>query len=303
MPSSSSSRATLGTVVALVAALAVPAAAQAAEAPAPATAARAAAAGATAAPSRSSVDETVVPRAGVTGFGGGTVYAPRGTGTARLGAVVITPGYLGSKSDMAWYARDLAAQGHVVFTIDTLAPDDYTDKRSAEMLAAVDYLTGSSSVSARVDPARIALIGYSMGGGGALQATESHPAIKAAVALMPFDLPADPASDATTRTYPGITSPTLIITGQRDQVATASTFGKPMYDALPASTPRQYVELAAANHSFGQKTRNITILRVVSDFLERYLDGDASYDSRIFPAPAVKGPLSASLSSPGTPAR
>ncbi len=110
------------------------------------------------------VDEVAVPRSDVSGFGGGVVFAPEVPAGTMLGAVVITPGFSDTHADMRWYGEALAAAGYVAFTIDTDGVLDRPGQREQETLAAVDYLTGSSAVSAEVDAARVAVLGYSWAG-------------------------------------------------------------------------------------------------------------------------------------------
>ncbi|WP_247650009.1 dienelactone hydrolase family protein [Clavibacter capsici] len=233
------------------------------------------------------VDEITVPRNDVSGFGGGTVFAPEVTAGTKLGAVIVTPGYSDTQADMRWYGTDLAAAGFVVFTIDTLHTQDRPQARADEMLAASDYLTGSSAVADEVDPDRVAVLGYSFGGGGALAAAEARHSLRAAIALMPFDVRVSYRADIT---------PSLIITGQSDHVAFPFLMGKRMYRSLPASTPRQYLELRGVGHAGGERTPNDTIRDAVITFLDRYLDDDDSATARICPAPAATGPISASMS-------
>ncbi|MFT2690181.1 acetylxylan esterase [Clavibacter zhangzhiyongii] len=228
-----------------------------------------------------------VPRNDVSGFGGGTIFAPEVAAGTKLGAVVVTPGYSDTLSDMRWYGTDLAAAGFVVFTIDTNDTQDPPQARADEMLAASDYLTGSSAVAGEVDPDRVAVLGYSMAGGGALAAAEARHALKAVVALMPFDVRVD---------YRAVTTPSLIITGQSDRIAVPFLMGKRMYRSLPATTPRQYLELRGVGHGGGERTPNDTIRDAVTAFLDRYLNDDRSAAARICPAPAATGPISASLS-------
>ncbi|AJW79243.1 lipase [Clavibacter michiganensis subsp. insidiosus] len=277
----------------LVATLAVPTAAQAAE-PVHHPVTRPAA---SSHHQPSDVDQIVVPATADPGFGGGTIYAPRDTGRKVLGSVVVTPGFHGRKSDMAAYGTELAAEGFVVFTIDTRDRADLPDQRATEMLAAADYLTGRSAVTGEVSPDRVALLGYSMGGGGTLQAAQRRPSIKAALTLMPYDYP--PAGDpkAVHPAYPELTVPTLIITGQEDATAIPAKFGKPAYDSIPAGTPKQYLQLTGLGHAAGMGKPVATIRAAITAFLERYLDGDTAAAKQICPAPKVGGPISASTSS------
>lgn len=299
-PPSVRSRSAAVAALALIAALAVPTAAQAATpvhhaATHPAVAAHHRQPSAAAA----AVDQTVVPATADPGFRGGTIFAPRGAGQEIRGSVVVTPGYGGKKSDMAVYGTELAAEGFVVFTIDTLAPHDRPGERATEMLAAADYLTTRSAVTSEVSPDRVALLGYSMGGGGALRAAQERPSIRAALTLMPYDSP--PAGDPTAvhPAYPRLTTPTLIITGQKDTTAVPARFGKPAYDSIPAGTPKEYIQLRGVGHAAGMGTPSATIRVAVTTFLTRYLDGDLASARSICPAPKVGGPVSASTSSCG----
>lgn len=229
------------------------------------------------------VDEVDVARGDVSGFGGGVVFAPEAPTGTTLGAVVITPGFRDTHADMRWYGEALADAGYVAFTIDTLGTLDRPGQRAQETLAAVDYLTGSSAVAGEVDPSRVAVLGYSMGGAGALRAAQARHDLKAVVAVEPFDIPAS---------YPSDTTPTLVITGQSDPVAIPFLMGKRMYRSIPAPTPKEYIELRGAGHTAGVRTPDDTIRDAATTFLDRYLDGDASVS--ICPAPAATGPISES---------
>ncbi|KDP89874.1 MULTISPECIES: alpha/beta hydrolase [Clavibacter] len=291
MPSALRSRPAAVAALALVATLAIPTAAQAAPAH------HAAAAHAAAhhhAPF--AVRATVVPKTAVKAFGGGVIYTPQDTGKAVLGAVVITPGFTDTNADEKATAELVASQGFVAFAIDTLDVYDLPDQRATEMLAAADYLTGTSAVKSEVSANDVALLGYSFGGGGTMQAAQSRPSIKAAVTLMPYDFPPADQPDAQYPAYPKLTVPTLVITGQKDEVAVPAEFGKPAYDSIPAGTPKQYLELKGLGHAAGEHVPVATIRTAVTAFLKRYLDGNSAYAKFICPAPKVGGPISASVS-------
>lgn len=243
------------------------------------------------------VRTSVVPKTAVTTFGGGVIYTPQDTGKAVLGAVVITPGFTNTNADEKELGELVASQGFVAFVIDTLDTGDLPDQRATEILAAADYLTGRSAVKSEVSAKDVGLIGYSFGGGGTMQAAQSRPSIKAAIGLMPFDFP--PASDPNAQypAYPAMKTPTLVITGQKDDVADPADFGKPAYDSIPAGTPKQYLELKGLGHYAGEHAPVAAIRTAVTAFLKRYLDGNSAYAKFICPAPKVGGPISASLSS------
>jgi dienelactone hydrolase len=243
------------------------------------------------------VRTTVVPKTAVKTFGGGVIYTPQDTGKPVLGAVVITPGFTDTNADEKEMAELVASQGFVAFAIDTLTTDDFPDQRATEILAAADYLTGQSAVKSEVSASDLAFLGYSFGGGGTFQAAQARPSVKAAIGLMPFDFPDANDPNAQYPAYPKLTTPSLIITGQKDDVADPKDHGLPMYASLPAGTPKQYLELKGLGHAAGEHVPVATIRNAVTAFLKRYLDGNSAYAKYICPAPKVAGPISASMSS------
>jgi dienelactone hydrolase len=155
------------------------------------------------------------------------------------------------------------------------------------MLAASDYLTASSTVSGEVDPDRVAVLGFSMGGGGAPAAAEARHTLKTVVALMPFDV---------RFSYAGGSTPTLIMTGRSDRLAFPLLVGKRMYQSAAGVHAPAVPQLTGADHFAGQRTPNDTIRDAVTAFLDRYLDGDESATARICPASAATSPISESMS-------
>jgi len=95
--------------------------------------------------------------------------------------VVVSHGYPGSRTFMTWLTENLASKGYVVAAID------HTDSvfgqqrafvstllnRAADQIFAIDTLTARSQdpgdfLHNVIDPSRVAVVGYSMGGYGAL---------------------------------------------------------------------------------------------------------------------------------------
>ena len=197
------------------------------------------------------VSQTSVSRYGVSGFGGGTIYYPTDQSQGRFGAVVVAPGYTARQSSMAWLGPRIASQGFVVFTIDTTTVYDQPSSRGNQLLAAADYLTQRSAVAGRTDAARVAVMGHSMGGGGTLEAAKDRPSLKAAIPLTPWN---------TDKTWPEISTPTLVIGAQSDTIAPVASHARPFYQTLPGFTPRTYLELRGASH-FAPNTSNTTIAK------------------------------------------
>jgi predicted dienelactone hydrolase len=222
------------------------------------------------------VSETSVSSLVVTGFGGGTIYYPTSTADGTFGAVAISPGYTGTQSSIAWLGPRLASQGFVVFTIDTNSTLDQPDSRGRQLLAALDYLTQRSSVRSRVDATRLGVMGHSMGGGGSLEAAKSRPSLQAAIPLTPWNLD---------KTWPEVSTPTLIVGADGDSVAPVSSHAEPFYNNLPSSTDRAYLELNNATH-FAPNTSNTTIAKYSVSWLKRFIDNDTRYEQFLCPLPS-----------------
>ncbi|GEA87619.1 alpha/beta hydrolase family protein [Cellulomonas cellasea] len=228
------------------------------------------------------VAQTSVSRYAVSGFAGGTIYYPTSTSDGTFGAVAVAPGYTATQSSLAWLGPRLASQGFVVFTIDTRSRYDQPSARGDQLLAALDYLTRTSEVRSRIDAGRLAVMGHSMGGGGALEAAKDNPALQAAIPLTPWN--AD-------KTWPEIQTPTLIIGAQNDSTASVTTHSERFYESLPATLDKAYLELRGASH-FAPNTSNTTIARQSIAWLKRYVDDDLRYAQFLCPAPTVSTAIS-----------
>lgn len=218
------------------------------------------------------------------GFGGGTIYYPTTTSEGRFGGVAIVPGFTESQSAISWYGPRLASQGFVVFTIDTNGIFDFPPARGDQLLAALTYLTTTSTVASRVDPNRLAVMGHSMGGGGALDAASKNKALKAAIPLAGWN---------TTTNWAANVTPTLVVACQNDAIAQVASHSKPFYDSI--TSEKAFLELAGADHSC-PNTANTTIAKYVISWLKRFVDGDARYTQFLCPPPAAGGTISRYLS-------
>ncbi|MER7231019.1 alpha/beta hydrolase [Streptomyces olivaceus] len=222
-----------------------------------------------------SVADTRVSSLAVTGFGGGTIYYPTSTADGTFGAVVISPGYTAYQSSIAWLGPRLASQGFVVFTIDTNTTLDQPDSRGRQLLAALDYLTGRSSVRERIDSSRLGVMGHSMGGGGSLEAAKSRSSLQAAIPLTPWNLD---------KTWPEVSTPTLVVGADGDTIAPVASHAEPFYSSLPSATDRAYLELNNATH-FSPNTSNTTIAKYSISWLKRFIDNDTRYEQFLCPLP------------------
>ena len=217
-----------------------------------------------------------VARSSVSGFGGGTISYPASTSAGTFGAVAISPGFTASQSSVAWYGPRLASQGFVVITIDTLSTLDQPDSRGTQLLAALDYLTRTSTVRTRIDSTRLGVMGHSMGGGGSLAAARTRPALQAAIPLAPYH---------STKNWSSNRVPTLIIGAESDTVAPVAAHSEPFYTSLPAASEKAYLELNNASHSAPTST-NVTVAKYSISWLKRFIDNDTRYEQFLCPAPS-----------------
>ncbi|MFI9008991.1 alpha/beta hydrolase family protein [Actinosynnema sp. NPDC053489] len=211
----------------------------------------------------------------VSGFGGGTIYYPTSTAEGTFGAVVISPGYTGTQSSISWLGPRLASQGFVVFTIDTITIYDQPDSRASQLLAALDYLTQSSSVRSRIDASRLGVMGHSMGGGGTLRAAEQRPSLQAAIPLTAWH---------TDKSWGSVRVPTLVVGAEDDTIAPVATHSEPFYTSLPSTLDKAYLELNGASH-FAPNSSNTTIAKYSIAWLKRFIDNDTRYEQFLCPAP------------------
>jgi predicted dienelactone hydrolase len=222
------------------------------------------------------VQSVIVPRQST--FGGGTIYYPTDTSQGTYGVLAVSPGFISPQSVIQWTGPRVASHGFVVITIDTLGLFDFPWSRAAQLKAALTYVTQSSpaAVRQRVDATRLAVSGHSMGGGGTLEAARDNPTYQAAVALQPWDI---------FQTWGGVRVPSMIIGAQNDAVAGVAGHSEPMYQQIPATTEKAYLEVAGADHFLGAAPNNPQAKLMVA-WLKRYVDNDTRYEQFICPPPS-----------------
>jgi triacylglycerol lipase len=205
----------------------------------------------------------------VAGFGGGTVYYPTTAGS--YAALALCPGFTATQSSIAWIGRRLATHGFVVITINTNSTFDQPPSRATQLMAALRYLTNSSSttVRSRIDANRLGVGGHSMGGGGTLMATRDNPSLKVGIPMTPW---------SSTKSFSTVRVPTIIFGGENDTVAPVSTHSIPFYTSLPSTLDKAYAELNGASH-FAPNSTNTPIGRYAVSWAKRFMDNDTRYDT------------------------
>lgn len=216
--------------------------------------------------------EVTVPRGN--GLGGGKIYYPTDTSKGTFGAIAIVPGYTATwAAEGAWMGHWLASFGFVVIGIDTINRNDGDTARGTQLLTALDYLTQRSSVRTRVDAKRLAVMGHSMGGGGAISAALRRPSLWAAIGLAPFSPSQRPSA---------MKVPTLLMAGQRDGTVTPSSVSN-LYNTIPGTTEKAYLELTGAGHGFPTSSNSVMTRKVIP-WMKIFIDRDARYSQFLCPS-------------------
>ncbi len=216
-------------------------------------------------------------------FGSAQVYYPTSAADGQFGVVVICPGFVSVWAQMAWLGPRLASQGFVVVGIDTVTPTDQPPQRGDELVAALAASKSLPQLQGIADFSRPALAGWSMGGGGALDAAKKGD-YKAVIPIAPFEF----------GNYATVTEPTLAITGQADVIAPPATMGKQFYNQVQA--PKGYLEIAGGSHFFTTSPNTEQAAAMIA-FLKRYVDDDTRYTQFLVPGPPAKGNISSYLTS------
>jgi len=149
-------------------------------------------------------------------------------------------------------------------------------------MAAVGVLRGEngrrgSPLFGKVDGDKMAIMGHSMGGGGALIAANEHSdELEAAILLAPWEPQAD---------LSGIRVPTLVMAGSADQIAEVDAHAWRHFNGIPESTTKVYMEVDGGDHYIADTTRGTdlpTVGRYAIAWLKLYLDGDEGYRDLIY---------------------
>ncbi len=214
-------------------------------------------------------------------FAGATIYYPLDA-PAPTGGVAISPGFTEEQRHIDWWGPRLASHGYAVLVLDTNEPEVRPDARADALIAAVRILKAEdnrdgSPLRGRIDVGKMAVMGHSMGGGGALIVANEHgDEIQAAIPFTPY---------GPERVFDRITVPTLIIAGSADRVTPVAEHSWPHFLSIPESTTKVYMEIDGGDHYIADSTRGTdlaTIGRYGIAWLKLYLDGDERYRGFIY---------------------
>ena len=214
----------------------------------------------------------------VTGFRDGPDYADATIwfpidAEPPFGGVAVVPGFSSTQATIASWGPFLASHGIVTITIGTNSPGDGPSARSRALLDAVETIRSEhtrtgSPLEGSIDVDRMGVMGWSMGGGGALIALDSHPEIRAGISLCGFS-PGASFSD--------IRSPILLFAASADPLAGGQSQG--FYASVPAGTPKMLLEVTPGSHAVANDPANLggEIGRYGLSWLKVFLERDERY--------------------------
>lgn len=214
-------------------------------------------------------------------FGAATIYYPVAA-PGPIGGVAIAPGYTEEQRHIEWWGPRLASHGYAVLVLDPNDRGELPDARAAALIGAVTLLRAEgrrqgSPLFGRIDADKMAVMGHSMGGGGALLAAKRHGnELRAAIPFTPWE----PETD-----LGDVAVPTLILAGAADRVANVEEHAWRHFSMIPASTPKVYLEIAGGSHYIADSTRGTdlaTVGRYAIAWLKLYVDRDERYRSFIY---------------------
>jgi dienelactone hydrolase len=227
------------------------------------------------APSGPFTVDTINVSSSVDGFGGGTIYYPTDT-TGMMGAISIVPGFVSPESRIAWWGPRLATHGFVVITITTNSSFDFPTSRGRQLGRALDHVislsdSSGSPISGMIDENRVAAMGWSMGGGGALTLAV-EPRLSAIIPLAPWY--------SGSNDFDEITAPTMIMGCEDDTTARVSSHSIPFYNTIASSVDKAYMEIADGGHrcANGGDSNDGLIGKYGVSWMKRFIDFDSRYD-------------------------
>jgi dienelactone hydrolase len=176
-----------------------------------------------------------------------TIYYPMDA-DPPFAAIVICPGWTAFQDSVAPWGPFLGSHGIVVMTIDTNTNLDTVDIRQGALMDALASLKAEqtragSPLEGKLHMNRFGLAGWSMGGGGTWLNANEHPELKSAMTLAGHNATAGGALGLT-----NITVPVLMLAGDADTAILGLAMSQPVYDVIPAATPKILFECAGATH-------------------------------------------------------
>jgi dienelactone hydrolase len=230
------------------------------------------------------VATSVVSSTAASGYGGGTIYYPTNTTEGPFAAIAVVPGYLSPQSSIQQWGPRLASWGFVAITIATNSTSDQPASRATQLVAALDQVVSYSNstthvIRGKVDPTRLGVAGWSMGGGGTLIALDRNPTkLKAGMGFAPWN---------SSTNFSGVNQPALLFACENDSTAPPASHAYPFYNSMPNTNDKAFAEVNGGSHSCANDPRNNSgrLGRYGVSWMKRFLDNDTRFTDFLCGAP------------------
>jgi hypothetical protein len=204
---------------------------------------------------------------------GTTIYYPNNA-TQPLPSIAIVPGYTIAPSSVANWGPFYASYGILSILIGKNSLFDFPEARALALLDALETIKQEnvravSPLVGLLNLNKLAVSGWSMGGGGAQRAALIDNSIAAVVALCPY----------LTRTQLNHQNFLLIFNGENEAVAIPSQHADIHYNTTPNTTDKLLFEIDNGDHSVGSSPTggNGAIVRIALSWLKLYLEDNNCY--------------------------
>ena len=214
-----------------------------------------------------------------TGYSSARVSYPCSLSAATYAATTLTGGYSNTKEQMYWLADHLSSHGYIVISMTPnniygTPPVWQTAHKAGISELKEEGARRNSPVYKKVATGKLSIMGFSMGGGGALlAAADLKKEIKTAIPLAPYLGFSSPD-------YASISAKTLIQAGADDSVSWPSVVAS-YYQSLPSNLTRALTTFRGAEHldwiNTGSATQHARFKTLITSWMKLYLDGDSEY--------------------------
>lgn len=214
-------------------------------------------------------------------YGGGTVFFPTDA-APPFSAFVMCPGFTARQSSIRDWGPFFASHGIVIMTIDTTSTTDPVAARDDQLLAALDDLRAESArraspLAGAIDPDRLGVAGWSMGGGGAWLAGRANPDLKSVITLAGHQRTAGGARAVAA----GLSVPTLMLAGSADTALLGGgNQSQDVFEVIGDDIPKMLYEVEGANHFVWgtPRTNGGAVGRYALSWQKLFLDGDERFE-------------------------
>ncbi|WP_437661210.1 dienelactone hydrolase family protein [Sorangium sp. So ce1182] len=210
-----------------------------------------------------------------------TIWYPTNAAPPFAGVAVV-PGFVSPQSSIAPWGPFLASHGIVTITIGTNSGLDQPSARSEALLDALETLRSEGDraggpLSGRIASDRLAVMGWSMGGGGTLITANAHPELRAAISLCGWSPDVELSMNKV---------PSLLFAATNDPLAGTQSQG--FYESIPGSTPKMLFEVEGGSHDIANDPASMSgqIGRYGLSWMKVFLEGDERYRQFLEEVPA-----------------